>query len=177
MIAAVVTKFTEWRDNTSMVIEAIKGFFQGFADKVRETSSQALTFVGELPERIKGMFSDAGTWLVNAGKNIISGLINGIKSMFGQVGDAVREVMPDSVERFVPGLSTGGQIPGYASGGYIHAIPGIPDSQRDPILGVSAAGVPVARIEPKEYVVNREATRANLPLLQDINSGLSLIHI
>ena len=171
VIAAVVTKFTEWRDNTSMVIEAIKGFFQGFADKVRETSSQALTFVGELPERIKGMFSDAGTWLVNAGKNIISGLINGIKSMFGQVGDAVREVMPDSVERFVPGLSTGGQIPGYASGGYIHAIPGIPDSQRDPILGVSAAGVPVARIEPKEYVVNREATRANLPLLQDINSG------
>ena len=171
VIAAVVTKFTEWRDNTSMVIEAIKGFFQGFADKVRETSSQALTFVGELPERIKGAFSDAGTWLVNAGKNIISGLINGIKSMFGQVGDAIREVMPDSVERFVPGLSTGGQIPGYASGGYIHAIPGIPDSQRDPILGVSAAGVPVARIEPKEYVVNREATRANLPLLQDINSG------
>ena len=171
VIAAVVTKFTEWRDNTSMVIEAIKGFFQGFADKVRETSSQALTFVGELPERIKGMFSDAGTWLVNAGKNIISGLINGIKSMFGQVGDAVREVLPDSVERFVPGLSTGGQIPGYSTGGYIHAIPGIPDSQRDPILGVSAAGVPVARIEPKEYVVNREATRANLPLLQDINSG------
>ena len=42
---------------------------------------------------------------------------------------------------------------------------------RDPILGVDSAGIPVARIEPKEYVVNREATRANLPLLQDINSG------
>ena len=171
VISGIVVKFNEWQNTTAAVIEAIKGFFQGFADKVRETSSQALTYVGELPERIKGMFSDAGTWLVNAGKNIISGLINGIKSMFGQVGDAVREVMPDSVERFVPGLSTGGQIPGYASGGYIHAIPGIPDSQRDPILGVSAAGVPVARIEPKEYVVNRDATRKNLPLLQDINSG------
>ena len=171
VISGIVVKFNEWQNTTAAVIEAIKGFFQGFADKVRETSSQALTYVGELPGRIKGMFADAGTWLVNAGKNIISGLINGIKSMFGQVGDAIREVMPDSVERFVPGLSTGGQIPGYASGGYIHAIPGIPDSQRDPILGVSAAGVPVARIEPKEYVVNREATRANLPLLQDINSG------
>jgi len=171
VISGIVVKFNEWQNTTAAVIEAIKGFFQGFADKVRETSSQALTYVGELPGRIKGMFSDAGTWLVNAGKNIISGLINGIKSMFGQVGDAVREVLPDSVERFVPGLSTGGQIPGYSTGGYIHAIPGIPDAQRDPILGVDSAGIPVARIEPKEYVVNREATRANLPLLQDINSG------
>ena len=171
VIGGIVVKFYEWQNTTAAVIEAIKGFFQGFADKVRETSSQALTYVGELPGRIKGMFSDAGTWLVNAGKNIISGLINGIKSMFGQVGDAIREVMPDSVERFVPGLSTGGQIPGYSTGGYIHAIPGIPDSQRDPILGVDSAGIPVARIEPKEYVVNRDATRKNLPLLQDINSG------
>ena len=91
--------------------------------------------------------------------------------MFGSVGSAIREVMPDSVERFVPGLSTGGAVPGYATGGYIHAIPGIPDSVRDPILGVDSAGIPVARIEPKEYVVNRKATRENLPLLQDINAG------
>ena len=171
VIGGIVVKFNEWQNTTSVVIEAIKGFFQGFADKVRDTSSQALTYVGELPGRIKGMFSDAGTWLVNAGKNIISGLINGIKSMFGQVGNAIREVLPDSVERFVPGLSTGGQVPGYSTGGYIHAIPGIPDSVRDPILGVDSAGIPVARIEPKEYVVNRKATRENLPLLQDINSG------
>ena len=138
---------------------------------VRGKIQEMVSTIAEVPGKVKAVFADAGSWLVNAGKNIISGLINGIKSMFGQVGDAIREVMPDSVERFVPGLSTGGQIPGYSAGGYIHAIPGIPDSQRDPILGVSAAGVPVARIEPKEYVVNREATRANLPLLQDINSG------
>lgn len=138
---------------------------------VRGKIQEMVSTIAEVPGKVKAVFADAGTWLVNAGKNIINGLINGIKSMFGQVGDAIREVMPDSVQRFVPGLSTGGQIPGFARGGYIHAIPGIPDSQRDPILGVSAAGVPVARIEPKEYVVNREATRANLPLLQDINNG------
>ena len=138
---------------------------------VRGKIQEMVSTIAEVPGKVKAVFADAGSWLVNAGKNIITGLINGIKSMFGQVGDAIREVMPDSVERFVPGLSTGGQIPGYSTGGYIHAIPGISDSQRDPILGVSAAGVPVARIEPKEYVVNREATRANLPLLQDINSG------
>lgn len=138
---------------------------------VRDKIQEMVRVIAEVPDKVKGIFADAGTWLVNAGKNIIIGLINGIKSMFGQVGDAIREVMPDGVSRFVPGLSTGGQVPGYARGGYIHAIPGIPDSQRDPILGVSAAGIPVARIEPKEYVVNREATRENLPLLQDINSG------
>ena len=167
-----------WRNNFENAKNGINNAWDSLKTKasdtvgaVREKIQEMVTTISEVPTKVKNMFADAGTWLVNAGKNIISGLINGIKSMFGRVGDAIREVLPDSVERFVPGLSTGGQIPGYARGGYIHAIPGIPDSVRDSILGVDSAGIPVARIEPKEYVVNRDATRKNLPLLQDINSG------
>lgn len=89
---------------------------------VRGKIQEMVSTIAEVPSKVKAVFTDAGTWLVNAGKNIISGLINGIKSMFGQVGDAIREVMPDSVERFVPGLSTGGQIPGYARGGDILSL-------------------------------------------------------
>lgn len=71
----------------------------------------------------------------------------------------------------VVGFHAGGLVPGFADGGFIPNIPGISDSERDPILGIDSTGVPVARIEPREYVVNRAATEKNLPLLHDINAG------
>ncbi|SNV70802.1 laminin subunit gamma-1 [Corynebacterium imitans] len=163
--------FESAKNGINAAWDAIKGKASEAVGAVRGKIQEMVNTIAQVPGKVKSAFADAGTWLVNAGKNIISGLINGIKSMFGQVGNAIREVMPDGVARFVPGIATGGQVPGYARGGYIHAIPGIPDSQRDPIFGIDSAGVPVARIEPREYVVNREATKDNLPLLQDINSG------
>lgn len=39
-----------------------------------------------------GFFSDAGTWLLDAGKNIIQGLINGIESMAGSVVKGVEHI-------------------------------------------------------------------------------------
>lgn len=71
----------------------------------------------------------------------------------------------------VVGFHAGGLVPGFADGGFIPNIPGISDTERDPILGIDSTGVPVARIEPREYVVNRAATEKNLPLLHDINAG------
>lgn len=69
------------------------------------------------------------------------------------------------------GLHTGGLVPGFADGGFIPNIPGVSDTERDPIMGIDSTGTPVARIEPREYVVNRAATEKNLPLLHDINAG------
>ena len=171
VITSIVLKFIEWQNNVNQVISAIKGYFQGFADKVRSTSSQAVDEVRRIPERIKSAFSGAGSWLVDSGRRMIQGLIDGIKSMAGRVGDAVRWVVPDSVERFIPGLHFGGQVPGYASGGVLPDVPGIPRTVRDPILGVDGGGVPVARVEPGEFIVNRDDTKKHLPLLRAINSG------
>lgn len=126
----------------------------------------------QMPAKIQRIFADAGTWLIDAGKNMVRGLINGIKSMAGAVGDAVRWIIPDRVERFIPGLHFGGMLPTYARGGVLPDIPGIPRSVRDPILGVTSAGRPIARIEPGEFVVNRDATKEFLPLLHAINNGL-----
>ncbi|ARU46722.1 hypothetical protein [Corynebacterium silvaticum] len=50
-------------------------------------------------------------------------------------------------------------------------IPGVSRSTRDPIVGITRAGVPIARVEPGEFIVNREATSRNLPLLRAINGG------
>lgn len=171
IITSIVLKFIEWQNNVNQVISVIKGYFQGFADKVRSTSSQAVDEVRRIPDRIKSAFSGAGSWLVDSGRRMIQGLIDGIQSMAGRVGDAVRWIVPDSMERFVPGLHFGGVVPGFAGGGVLPDVPGIPRSVRDPILGVDGGGVPVARVEPGEFIVNREDTKKHLPLLRAINSG------
>ena len=171
VITSIVLKFIEWQNNVNQVITVIKALFGSFADKVRESSSQAVSYVREIPGKIKSAFSGARSWLVDSGRQMIQGLIDGIKSMAGHVGDAVRWVVPDSVERFIPGLHFGGVVPGFARGGVLPDVPGIPRSVRDPILGVDGGGVPVARVEPGEFIVNREDTAKHLPLLRAINSG------
>lgn len=96
------------------IFENAKGVVSAFADSVgnmvgavRGKIGEMLSVVGEIPGKIKNVFASAGSWLVNAGKNIISGLINGIKSMFGQVGNAIGSIMPDKI-RGMMGFSGGG---------------------------------------------------------------------
>jgi len=74
---------------------------------VRNKIGEMMGVLGQIPGKVQGVFSSAGTWLVNAGKNIISGLINGIKSMFGQVENAIGSVMPDKIRGMI-GFSDGG---------------------------------------------------------------------
>lgn len=74
---------------------------------VRNKIGEMMGVLGQIPGKVQGVFSSAGTWLVNAGKNIISGLINGIKSMFGQVENAIGSVMPDKIRGMI-GFSGGG---------------------------------------------------------------------
>lgn len=48
-----------------------------------------MSVVGSIGGRVRSALSGAGSWLLNAGKQIIQGLINGIKSMFGKVKSAL----------------------------------------------------------------------------------------
>lgn len=170
VITSIVLKFIEWQNNVNQVIAAIKAYFQGFADKVRSTSNEAVGHVRRIPGQIKNAFSGAGSWLVDSGRQMIQGLIDGIRSMAGAVGNAIQNVIPFNVGGVIPGLSFGG-LAGFARGGVLPDVPGVPRTVRDPILGVSGGGVPVARVEPGEFIVNREDTKKHLPLLRAINSG------
>lgn len=90
---------------------------------VRNKIGEMMGVLGQIPGKIQGVFSSAGSWLVNAGKNIINGLINGIKSMFGQVGNAIGSVMPDKIRGmlgFMDGgvyMAQGGITRAYIDGG------------------------------------------------------------
>jgi TP901 family phage tail tape measure protein len=51
-----------------------------------------VTYVGSIPGKVLATLGDLSSLLFDAGRNIIQGLINGIGSMIGAVGGAVRNV-------------------------------------------------------------------------------------
>ena len=86
VVVSAVVNFLE-----GLVGGVIKAFFDvlgriiGIWTTIRTTVSDA---IGEIRANVVGFFANAGDWLVQAGKNIVQGFINGVKSMFGAVGDA-----------------------------------------------------------------------------------------
>lgn len=59
--------------------------WDGITSTISSGVSRAVNFVRNLPNNIKNIFSNAGSWLLSAGKDIINGLLNGISSMIGAV--------------------------------------------------------------------------------------------
>lgn len=103
-------------------VQAMVSKLQEFASSVKAKIDEAWNHVKQFPQNIRNAFSNAGSWLVNAGKAIIQGLINGIKSMAGTVGNAIRSILPGAVQGLIS-LGDGGialvdgGIPAYANGG------------------------------------------------------------
>ena len=50
-------------------------------------------FITSIPNKILGAFASAKSWLVDSGRSIIQGLIDGIMGMIGTVKDAVGNVL------------------------------------------------------------------------------------
>lgn len=63
------------------VVTTVTGAITSLVTIVVNGGTQVMTEVGTWPGRIKGFFADAGSWLVEAGKNIVQGLISGISDM------------------------------------------------------------------------------------------------
>lgn len=78
-----------WRNITN----GVSGFISGF-----------LGFFNDLPGKIIGALSGASTWLLDVGKNIVQGLINGAKGMINNAVQAIKDVggaMLDGVKGFL----------------------------------------------------------------------------
>ena len=103
-------------------VQAMVSKLQEFASSVKNKIDEAWNHVKQFPQNIRNAFSNAGQWLINAGKAIIQGLINGIKSMAGTVGNAIRSILPGAVQGLISLGSGGivladGGITAYANGG------------------------------------------------------------
>lgn len=101
VIASVVSKvtglFSGLVSSVSGAWSNITGAISRAVDSVKNAISNgfnaAVDFVRGIPGKILGALGDFGSLLFNAGKSIIQGLINGIKSAVGAVKDAVGGVL------------------------------------------------------------------------------------
>lgn len=94
------------RGDWSGAWNAMKGVVSGAWSGIRSTVSAA---IGDVVARVRGVkdqiigaFSGAASWLLNAGKELIQGLIDGIKAMAGKVGSAIGGVA-SKIKGFLPG--------------------------------------------------------------------------
>lgn len=86
LVSRGVQKFQEMWDKTS------SAFSNGI--------SRAVSFVSQMPGRVLSALGNVGSLLVNSGRALIQGFINGIKSMVGAVADAARGVVKKARDFF-----------------------------------------------------------------------------
>lgn len=83
------------RTATTKVWNSLKGI-------VSDAVTGVVNIAKGIKDRVLGALGDAGTWLYSKGKEIIQGLINGVLSMVGAIGDAMGSIT-DKIGKFIPG--------------------------------------------------------------------------
>lgn len=78
-----------------------------FLSGVKEKVGEALTFLGTLPGKVKALFAGAIGWLAQAGRDIVQGLVNGIRGMGSVIKDALLALIPGPLKKFAGALGLG----------------------------------------------------------------------
>ncbi|WNM65425.1 tape measure protein [Microbacterium phage Phonegingi] len=90
-----------WQGIWNGLLGFFSGLWSNITNGITSAWNGAMSFLGSIPGRIMEFFGGIGSWLLNAGKDLIQGFIDGIGSMIGAVGDAIGGVM-DFVGGFFP---------------------------------------------------------------------------
>lgn len=109
VVGWVVDRFNDLRTGVGIAIGVVRDVLQGLADRI---SAFYGTYVQPMVDRflrgferiretvvgwkdtVVNALAGAGQWLWDAGKNVVQGFINGIKSLAGTIGDAFLNMIP-----------------------------------------------------------------------------------
>ena len=72
-----------------VVLGAIPGILASLAGAFASLGVRIISNIADIPGRIIGLFAGAGSWLINAGKSILNGLLDGLKSAWKGVTDFI----------------------------------------------------------------------------------------
>lgn len=89
----VSSVFTSVWNKIKEVIDWVKGKF----DEVKDKITGFINKVKEIKDKVTGVFDDVKDWLYDVGKDLIQGLINGVKDMAGKLKDGVKGVVKGGV--------------------------------------------------------------------------------
>jgi tape measure domain-containing protein len=109
MVNAILGWFRKLVDLGKSIISNLGAYFSAFyniyiapfVNAVRNGIEKAVSFFTSIPGKIKNAFSSAGSWLVNAGRNIVDGLVEGVKRMSGVLKSAILNLIPGPVKSIV----------------------------------------------------------------------------
>lgn len=82
----------------SSVVSIFRGAFTRLADATRSGVDRILSFFRDLPSKIKGLFSSAGSWLLETGKDIVRGLLDGAGSLLPSIGNFFLSKLPGWIQ-------------------------------------------------------------------------------
>lgn len=169
------------KEGFSWVWDKIKEFFGNMVDTITSIPEK----FGELKDKIFEKVRGAKDWLVDTGKDIVDGLLNGIGNIGEAIGNWILDKVPGPIKKVVKkalGLEDGGEVPGLRFGGNVYGLPtyagggqlpttGPGTNEVDGILGVGDDGLPTARVNAGEYVVNATQTSRFRAVLESLNAG------
>lgn len=174
-VSQVVGFFTNL---ASSVGETVSGMWNKAVQFFEDGISRAVGLVTGLKDKVVNALQGAGSWLIDTGKNIVNGLISGIKSMLSSIGNAIVSIFPGPIQRFVRstlGLAEGGLVEGYAHGGPVGFRNRVANyAGGGSVFGAGTAtsdSIP-AMLSNGEFVEPAKAvTPRTLPMLEAIRGG------
>lgn len=152
-----------WSNGWNSISSFSSNVFGRIGDSAKQKFNSLVDFMRGIPGKIKGVFSNAGTWLRDAGRWIIDGLIAGIRGAFDRVRSTLNELTsflpswkgPPSTDRvilrdagqmviegFVDGLESQYQNARRSLSGFTDSLARVPAS-----AGGGPAGLGIASLE------------------------------
>lgn len=101
--AAWDAAWNEIRERLEAAWKAIKGALDAAWQAIKDAWDSVMSWLREIPGKIKGVFADAGSWLIEHGRSVINGLWNGLKNVwetvtgwFKGLGGTVKNLLSDA---------------------------------------------------------------------------------
>ena len=104
LVAAVVLAYNKvgwFKDGVDNAFRVVSDAAQNMGRFIGDSVGNIIGFFTSLPGKIQGALSGIGGWLVDSGRALIQGFIDGIGGMVGAIGNAVSSVL-GSVADFFP---------------------------------------------------------------------------
>lgn len=158
------------------VWNAVKGLvgsaWNGITSVVSNGVNNVMNTVRGIGGKIKGAFSGAGNWLLDAGRNIIMGLVNGIKNAIGAAVNAAKNAASNVVNaaKSALGIHSPSRVFRDEVGKMIPAGLG-KGVEANMSLAVNPVQRMVADIMPNSLLNGPASLPVSSPVLTDTNAG------